>query len=73
MKRPSYAFWRGALSMGCLHSLVQDALGQEWVADPRNWIDARITVPLAFLGLLICWGSYEGEQYLRSTGEEDEG
>lgn len=44
----------GFLTAVFVTSLVQDALGKEYLV--RNWIDSRVTVPLALAGLvLVAW------------------
>lgn len=48
-------FWNGIMTYACVSSLIQDMFGLDgWVAHIRaSWIDAKFTVPLAIIGLLL--------------------
>jgi hypothetical protein len=43
------------MTYACVSSLVQDMFGLDgWVAHVKaSWIDAKVTVPLAIVGLLL--------------------
>lgn len=47
-------FLLGMISLSCLNSLFSDILGKEAFVNyvQNNWIDSRITIPIAILGLI---------------------
>lgn len=62
MKRWRYtdSFWGGFVLAGSLHSLLEDAIGQEGMARMvrDGWVSAKVTVPLALFGVLIAAFGY---------------
>jgi len=56
----SSAFWNGFVVCACLESLRQDMIGKERYIKSvdLNWVDSRITVPIAIVGLTVCLIGY---------------
>lgn len=50
----------GFLTALFVNSLVQDALGKEYLL--KNWVDAKITLPLALVGLVLVAWTYSREK-----------
>jgi hypothetical protein len=48
-------FWEGVMTCACVSSLIQDFYGLEgWIAYVKaGWIDAKYSVPIAVIGLLM--------------------
>ena len=56
-------FWLGFLACGCVHSLIQDAIGKEefLALVDRHWIPGVVSVPLALVGLVAVAWMYKRE------------
>lgn len=54
-------FQLGFLTALFLVSLLQDALGKDWLV--AHWIDSRVTVPVCIIGLvLVVWTFLQEEK-----------